>query len=194
MSYLKFIDFLISIGLSKLDTEMDIVENCENESCIDDIDQIEAEIAKCMATYQEKKQQYQDALIDNLKKDLILHKILNRETENNFDEFDDRFPTDTLNKLRSIDKTEKCDSSFILTALRGLYIHDLAALKNKTYSGISKTTSKEPITPKKMEYLKEIFEKRLGYIQEDCVVNDERKKKFPKHVKNAIESINKAKK
>lgn len=174
---------------------MEIVESCENEACVDEIDQIEAEIAKCMSTYQETKHKYQAALIDNLKKDLILHKLLNREAETNFNDFDDRFPAETLHTLRSFDNVEKCDSSFVLTAVRGLYIQNLAALKNKTYSGISKNNSKESISPEKIKCLKDIFDKRMEYIElENCVVNGERKKKFAKHVKNAIESINKAKK
>lgn len=134
-------------------------------------------------------------MIENLKKDLILHKLLNQEIKNEFDEFNDRFPVKTLNELRTLGKAEKCDSSFVLNALRGLYINNLAELKDKTYSGSSKTNSKEPITPEKMKCLKEIFEKRLEYIElADIIVDDERKKKFPKLVKNAIETINKAKK
>lgn len=145
-----------------------------------------------MISYNSTKHEYQAALIENLKKDLILHKLLNQEKENNFDEFSDRFPANTLDELRSLSMAEKCDSSFILAAMRGLYKQNLAALKNKTYSGVSKTNSKESISPEKMKCLNDIFQKRLEL--EDAGVNDEREKKFPKYVKSAIESINKANK
>lgn len=181
--------------LPAFNTQNEIVESCENEACVDEMDKIEAEIAKCMTTYYETKQKYQAALIDNLKKDLILHKLLNQQTGYNFHAFSGGFPTETLDKLSTYGTAEQYDSTFVLTAVRGMYSHNLSALKNKSYSGLSKTNSKESISPEKMKCLKNIFDKRLEYIEsEDFIVSDERKKKFPKHVKNAIESINKVKK
>lgn len=171
----------------------EIVEDCENVACVAEIDQIEAEIAKCMISYNEAKHEYQAALIENLRKDLILHKLLNQEKEDNFDEFSDRLSANTLVELRSLSKAEKCDSTFILTAMRGLYNQNLSALKNKTYSGASKNNTKESISPENIKCLNDIFQKRLDNIA-DLGINNERKKKFPKYVKNAIESINKANK
>lgn len=148
-----------------------------------------------MTTYHQTKQKYQAALIENLKKDLILHKLLNQEAENEFVEFTGQFPAKTLMELCSLDKAEKNDSSFILTAVRGLYSNDLTQLKNKTYSGYSKTNTKECISPEKIKCLRDIFEKRLELIElSDIFVDDARKNKFPKHVKNAIVTINKSKK
>lgn len=144
-----------------------------------------------MKSYCEKKQNYQEALVVNLKKDLILLKLLNKNTESRFAEFDDRFSKEAIDKLRSFDKAETNDSSFISTAVRALYIHDLAALENKTFSG--KSTSgqpKEQLSPQKIKCLEDLFQKRMEYIEiEDGAIKDERKKKFSKHIKNAINEM-----
>lgn len=165
---------------------MEVVENCE--SCVDEIDEIESEIAKCITQQNITKQKYNDALIENLKYDLILHKLLNQEQKKKFEEFADQFSVETLDKLRTLDGAETNDSGFILAAVRDLYKDDLSVLKNKNYTG---SLGKEAVSPEKKKILKDIFEKRFEYLNNN---DEKRKKKFAAHVKHAIDNIIRAKK
>lgn len=143
-------------------------------------------IAKCRLEIKDVKQKYHLALIENLRKDVTIENLLDKKKKSMFDNFHGDFPHDALESLRVIGNTEREDSTFVLTAVRGLY-SDLSTLKNKTYSGMSKNKSKDPMTPKKLEILKTIFEKRIDNI--DCDSDIKRKKLFSKHVKTAIETI-----
>lgn len=172
----------------------EFVFDCKNEACVDEIDKLEAEIASCMRNYHLTKQKYNSALVENLKKDFILHNLTNQLIENRFDEFCDMFSIETVKLLRKIGPKPENDSSFVLTAVRGLYRNNLATLKNKSYSGISKNKTKEPLTPEKVTCLRSIYEKRIEYVENETNMYDvtERKTKFSKHVKTALESINKS--
>lgn len=146
---------------------MEIVENCENESCVEEIENLHAQIAIYMKKCQETKQKYHAALIDNLKKDVVLLKLTNQEKEERFSDVNGQFPTGTLELLRTFGPSQKEDSSFVLSAVRGLYINRLPALKTKSYSGTSrKNVEKHALTPEKMNHLKNIFEQRINYVDE----------------------------
>lgn len=138
------------------------------------------------------KQKYQHALIENLKKDIILHDLTNQRNRTKFENFNGVFPNETISSLRSLDSKKECDSSFVLTAVRGLYRENLERLKNKSYSGISKNKTKEALTPEKLKCLRSVYEERLNYIENDVDTSEimERKGKFAKHVKTALETIN----
>lgn len=172
----------------------EIVVDCENSVCIDEIDKLEAELAVCMQKCHSTKQKYHAALVENLKKDLILRNLTNQPNENRFEEFGDTFPIETIKLLRSFSSKPENDSSFVLVSVRSLYRNDLATLKNKSYSGHSKNNVKKPFTPEKLDRLKSIYEKRIEYEHDDGIHDSlDRKKKFPKHVKTALETINKVK-
>lgn len=147
---------------------MDVVENCEN--CVDEIDEIEKEIAKCITQQNITKQKYNEALIENLKYDLILYKLQNQEQQIQFEEFKDLFSVKTLDKLRNLSGAEVNDSGFILAAVRDLYKDNLSVLKNKNYTG---SCGKEAVSPEKKKILKDIFDKRLEYLNNE----DEKRKK-----------------
>lgn len=173
----------------------EIVADCNNEACVEEIDKLEAEIASYMCKNQSVKQQYNVALIENLKKDFVLYNLLHQNTEKSYEEFIGTFPVETIKRLQSIGQNQENDSSFILAAVRGLYSDNLTKLKNKSYSGPSKRNLKEGLTPEKVNHLKSIYEKRMEYMKPNSsmVAIEERKKKFSKHVKTAIQTINKAK-
>lgn len=147
-----------------------------------------------MHKYHLTKQKYNAALVENLKKDFILYNLTNQHIDNRFEEFSVMFSIDTIKLLRKFRPKSESDSSFILAAVRGLYRDNLARLKNKSYSGISKNNVKQPLTPEKVTCLRSIYEKRMEYIEGEINMHDkaERKKKFAKHVKTALESINKS--
>lgn len=136
------------------------------------------------------KQKYQHALIENLKKDIILYNLTKQQSNQQFDEFNDVLSVETLQLLRSIGQTPECDSSFVLAAVRSLYGQNLPTLKNKSYSGISKDKKKEPFTPEKLNCLRSLYEKRFEYMEDNIIMHTERKKKFAKHIKTALETIN----
>lgn len=170
---------------------LEVIVDCDNETCIGEIDQLEAEISCCIQQSMSIKQQYQRALIENLKKDIIIYDLTKKQNETKFEEFIGAFSTETISSLRSFDSKVDCDSSFVLAAVRGLYGDNLQRLKNKSYSGISRDRTKEPLTPEKLTCLRSLYEKRLHYIDNiDVHESALRKNKFAKHVKTALETIN----
>lgn len=110
-----------------------------------------------------------------------------------FDQFNEIFAENQLSTLRSIDKSKKGDSTFILNCLRFLYSHDLAKLEHKSVTGKSKTGDpKEPITPQKLNQIQTVYVERLNDLKLERTDQDEREKKFRNHVHRAIININNA--
>lgn len=169
------------------------LKNCQNEICFKEIEALEKEIACNESKYEEIKQKYQTALVENLKKDLVLDSLIQKAKEHRFSGFSEFFPSNTLIELNLIGPSEKDDSSFVSTTIRSLYSDNLALLETKTLSGKSKENNKEAMSPAKVVILKNIYDKRMEYLETDCLLtNKKRKKNFSKHVKTALESINKS--
>lgn len=145
-----------------------------------------------MKKNQEIKQKYHTALIENLKRDVVLHNLKSKKNEYRYSEFSAEFCAVALAKLRAFGTSQKDDSTFVLTAVRSLYQNNFGALKDKTYSGISRNKNKQALSPEKLSCLKNVYGKRMEYVRQDLpFMNNERKSNFAKHVKTAIESINK---
>lgn len=149
--------------------------------------QNEYEKLKCAITSNQKK--YHEALILNLKKDLEIRSLKKKLKDGQFNQFNEILPQETIKKLNAIDTAENKDSHFILNVIRGLYKDDLDKLKLKSYSG--RGTNKQPMSPDKVRAVDCLFSQRLQLLGEQEL---ERKKNMGKHIKTAIENINKSNK
>lgn len=101
-----------------------------------------------------------------------------------FNEFCDVLSPDVVKDIGSISNTSKKDAQFVTKVVTAMYANDMDNLKNKTASG---KRNGQAITPEKCGLIKKIYLKRLG----NC--DKMREAKFGKHLKNAIETINRRK-
>lgn len=147
--------FIISLGATDdfiqqtLNSNIVFAETCQNQACIEEIESLENEIACCVSKQKEIKRQLLTALNENLKKDYIIDSLTQQKIGERFDEFKDKFDSMTMQSLRDIGETEKEDSTFVLTSVRGMYADNLSMIANKTYSGMSKNNTKTALTPEK---------------------------------------------
>lgn len=156
--------------------------------CKEEIQQLKDEIALCEAERKELKGNYFDMLVENLKKDVEIAEMEKQIQPSILDGYEDKFPTDSIEQIRLIGFTKEEDSAFVLAVMRGLYDGNLDVLSKKTVTGRSKDEEKEAISPEKMSIMKHLFDKR---VDANSIDRTERKKKINKHIKSAIESINK---
>lgn len=136
----------------------------------------------------ETKKLLRTALQINLQKDLKLQQMVNQINLNGiefnpnfvageFDRFRKFFSDRQLSSLRGLDFDRKTDSTFLKCALEFVYKDNLSALANKTVTGkiqnvaeggiLKRLTLKEPITPQKVEILKEIFNERISSLPDN---------------------------
>lgn len=169
-----------------MDAEI-LFESDEAEcACSREAEIMEAEIALIEKRITEGRKEYHDMLVQNLKKDHEIQELEERIGScTKYSSSEKYFSDDSMDELRSIGMTEMEDSKFILSAIRGLYKSRLEVLKNKNLSGRSKLQSKEPVTPEKMDILRNLLLERI-----DNVENPKRENNLKKMVKTAIETIN----
>lgn len=82
-----------------------------------------------------------------------------------FEQFNKILAENQLSTLRSIDKSTKGDSNFILNCVRFVYSDDLAKLAHKSVTGASKSEPKAPITPQKLIQMKSMYVERLNDLE-----------------------------
>lgn len=103
-----------------------------------------------------------------------------------FIEFANYFNESQLSELRSFGASKSEDSSFVNLALRSLYEGRLETLDAKTITGRGRTgIEKGKMTPKKIEIIEEIFQKRLQHSSDDSNERICRKKRLNKLIKDA---------
>lgn len=159
------------------------VVNCSGGKCQDHLQKLRDEILDYETKINATKEKYHEVLIVNLKKDAVMYK-LEKDLENSkFMKYGDILGHQTVDSLKLLSNAPPKDSTFILIAMKGLYRNDLSLLKTMTYSG----RTKEKMPQEKIDILKNLFIERLE-AESDCV---ERNANFGKHIKSAIESINK---
>lgn len=105
-----------------------------------------------------------------------------------FEDFKDEFSADQLGTLRSIEKTTKGDSNFILNCVRFIYSTDLSKLEHKSVTGASKGSPKEPISPQKLKQMKSLYDERLNDLEMQDAEKSERSKTFNRYVHRAIKN------
>lgn len=135
------------------------------------------------------KKMFDEATKINLQKDMKINKMISKGGENSkkgerlmFYKYKSDFTDSELTVLRSIRFLNKDDSTFIATCLRILYKEDLKVLKHRTAE--MPFDGKTPITPKKKDLIKNIYQERLAYVSPDEY--SFRYNKFNIHLKNAI--------
>lgn len=97
---------------------------------------------------------------------------------------------DQLCKLRSIDKTQSADSSFILNSVRFFYSDNLAKLNGKSVRGISRGKPTQAMSPDKLDLMKSLYNERISDMNLPVEERVNREKKFNRHVHRAITNIN----
>lgn len=160
---------------------------CINETCHNEITNLQQRISECESKISKSKEMYHKALVQNLKKDLILEELETQLKKSQYAEFSDILSDDTIATLRSINDSYNKDSTFILTAMKHLYRNEMPRLKSITFSG-RVGSNKVQMSPKKKQTLKELFTERVKNLADPV----DRMKNFGKHVKDAIYNINKA--
>lgn len=164
---------------------------CTSEICQNKIKLLKAEIQQCDAQIEDFKSQYSQLLIENLKKDVILESLNSKIKDIRYHEFSNDFSESDLEMIRLIGNDQRDDPSFVRAALRSLYVGNLAVLKHKSMSGKSKDNSKSAITPEKRKIIENLFNRRIQLVESEEMVDTRRKKSVAKHIKTAIEYINK---
>lgn len=167
-------------------------ENCNVESCNSKINELKEEIAAIEIKISESKAKYGQMLIENLKNDVKLEELNEKLQNLRYKEFSGDFAQNTLDVIRSIGVAKHDDPPFVRAAVQSLYASDLTVLKNKSVSGRSKNKNKTQITPKKRIILEKLFNRRMEIIAATEVIDEKRKNALTKHIKAAIENINKS--
>lgn len=142
-------------------------------------------LSECEKKIKEAKEQYHQALIINLKKDAVIRQLKENLKKSKFDKYRESLGDDTIVELDSLSTSCDKDSTFVATILKALYKNNLLALKTMTYSG--RGTNKQKLPQKDIDILKIVFTERLNG-QTDF---DKRNANLSKHIKAAIESVNK---
>lgn len=164
---------------------------CTSSVCQTEIVQLKQELYESKKRIQAAKEKYHQLLVLNVKKDVQIGELeIDMEK---YDGFCGIISDEAIGVLSSIDHSKSKDSFFISVAVKDLYQNDLSKLKQKTYSGRQHTTaktSKNTITPEKKSVLKELFCQRM----KNATDSENRMNSFAKHVKQAIQNINKTNK
>lgn len=161
--------------------EVDVV-NCENEKCYTEITNLRKELEDHQQKIEHLSQQYHDLLIENLKRDGIIRKLkMALRKQNNLCEFKDVL-SEAFDELSSMENEPGKDSTFINKLMRHVYKDDLSGLKNKTYSNKGSGKTKQALTPRRLNLIRDIFKKRVAG-------NGDRMAMFGKHIKTGLESI-----
>lgn len=164
------------------------------ECCQQEIDLLKQNLEQLTLESKKLKESYQNLLVENLQKDINIRRLKKELSSSKYSGFKDIFSDSCLDSLRSIGDSQREDCTFIGLALRDLYRENIDDLKLKTLSGRSKDSEKikTEISPKKIETLERLFCERISNLP-SAEVDDIRKKNLRKHIRNAIDSVNRKK-
>lgn len=148
------------------------------------------QIAECEKQNRQIKDEYRTALIANLQLDVQIDNLEDQLEEVRYVDFEECIAKETLEALRDFKDTKEYDCKFVTAALRYIYRDNIEVLQKKTATNWSKNEAKTPISPEKRHLVEQLFAQRMQYASEH-EVTAERKKFLNKHIKSAIETINK---
>lgn len=148
--------------------------------CGDNIEALKKKLEEKLKEARELKESYQNLLVENLQKDLIIKKLKEKIQSKKYSNFEGIFTVECIEHLNLLDNSQPNDSTFIHVALLNLYRNDPNILKQKTISGRG---DKAAITPKKIEILERLFSERLSHVSEPT---ETRKYNINKLIRNAI--------
>lgn len=151
------------------------------------IEKVEGAIESCCSVISEKENEItklQGQSSQNGANELNQPKIL-------FESFNDVFDAEQLNKLKSISKTDRSDSTFVCTVIKYLYAENLESIGNKTACGRNKKNhdNKEMMTPTKKKVVQDIYSERLCDIAVNLDERQKRENKLNRLIKDAFANI-----
>lgn len=148
--------------------------------CDDNIETLKNKLKNKREEARELKESYQNLLVENLQKDVIIKKLKEQIESKKYSNFKGVLTVECIDHLNLLDNSQSNDSTFIHIALLNLYRDDPDILKKKTISGRG---DKSAITPKKKEILERLFDERLSHISEPT---ETREYNINKLIRNAI--------
>lgn len=157
--------------------------------CPDEINALQQELAEWTVQANTLKQKYKDSLIANLQKDVQIRALkqkIESEKKLKFVEVS----VSNRHKIKSIGNSVREDSTFVSCVLSDLYNGNIESIKLKSLSGRSRAGFKSEISPDKKKVLEKLYKERLSYINPQ-EVNEERKNKLNKLIRNAIDNAKK---
>lgn len=153
-----------------------------SECCQHEIEILLARNKKLAEEEKRLKRKYQDLLVENLQKDVIIQSLKEQIVESAYLNYKDKLSVACIENLRSVGKSQREDSQFIAIILAELYVD----LHKKTLSNSHKSSDSSAISPSDLQMLQSIFDERLSHIPEE--ISDLRKKSLPKLIRNAIDN------
>lgn len=160
--------------------------------CIDEINQLKEEVIILITKSKNLKKKYIEVLIQNSQKDLIIHELKEKIIKQRFQSFKEKLSANCLELIKSIDDTQKEDSSFVYFILKDIYGE---SLKGKSISGQKSSSNiaekESQISPKVKVLLNEIFDERLCHLP--VGEKDARRNKMSTLIRNAIDREKKRK-
>lgn len=163
-------------------------ENCCAEFL--EINTLKDELELWIEKSNELKQIYRKLLIENLEKDVEIRKLKEKSSSKKFSAFENILSATCLEKLRSIGDSIKDDSTFISCALNDIYDGKAEIIKELTLTNRSNLVGKKEMSTENKKKLENLFTERLSFIL-PCEVDDYRKKKLGKLIRNTIDNIKK---
>lgn len=166
----------------------------EHHSCEKEIEALTNELTEYTSKANTLKQKYKNSLIVNLQKDVQIRNLeqkIKSKRNLNFVELSD----ETRNKIKLIGDSAREDSTFVNCVLHHLYNDNIEIIKKKTLSGHPKASASTvccEISPDKKNTIEKLFNERLSYLP-PSQVDEERKKKLNKLIRNAIDNAKKKK-
>lgn len=167
-------------------------DECNNATCKTTIETLKADNAAIEKKLSEMKTKYGQMLIDNLKKDVTLEELNKKQKDQNSGSSLMFFQKMIWIQSVPVGDGKQEDALFVRTAIRILYSNDLNILKNRYVTAKSKNGDKVQVTPEKRKIIDKIFMQRMDAIAAKEGLDDKRKTMLAKHIKAAIENINKA--
>lgn len=162
------------------------------ECCKNEIELLKENFEKKKCEARELKETYQNLLVENLQKDVIIRQLKEKLCSKKFTSFKGILTDSCLDKLKSIGHSQQEDSKFVDEALNDLYQNNVTALKKKTLTGRSKNGEKSLVSPEKINILSRLFDERISYIPSG-EVNDLRAKNLSKLIRNSIDKAKRKK-
>lgn len=131
------------------------------------------------------KQDFENLLKENLRKDLIIRRLKLRKNKNKFASFEKKLTKSCLDKLSICGDSQREDSQFVALVLGDLY--GTEQIKKLSLSSRNRKTDKIVISEEKKSILQDIFFERLNKIP---YVDNSRKLSLSKLIRNAVDNAN----
>lgn len=149
---------------------------------------LEEELINLTEKLKNLKKEYNNSLVQNLQKDVLIRELKLKEEKQKFSNFEEFLSKNCIDNLHIIGDSQKEDSQFVAVVLKELYGGDIEKIKKITLSGRSKKNGEKcELDSQKKTILEQIFLERLSYISQ---VNTPRKNNLNKLIRNAIDVAN----